>query len=194
MQRQSRPAAIWEAHWSNKRGAPREDPEYIPGPLFFAPRPSAAPAFRCQPFCRKLERLWHKRTPFFRCFGRGKGEKKRDLLKKCKESDKMRGRYFDEKDFIFHVIQFIHFLVFFVVIFLAYYALPGKYRWILLLTASYYFYMCWKPIYAILLFATTALSYISALLVERNTARGRGGFKMDRPSFFGLLLCPPVLF
>lgn len=66
-----------------------------------------------------------------------------------------------------------HFLIFFVVVFFVYYALPHKFRWVLLLASSWYFYMCWKPIYILLLLATTVLSYVSALLIERYESHGK---------------------
>lgn len=43
-----------------------------------------------------------------------------------------------------------------------------KYRTIFLLIASYYFYMNWKPIYAVLILTSTLLTYFSGILVEKN--------------------------
>jgi D-alanyl-lipoteichoic acid acyltransferase DltB (MBOAT superfamily) len=50
---------------------------------------------------------------------------------------------------------------------LLYFALPHKYRWLFLLIASYYFYMNWKPIYALLIFFSTLVTWGCGLLVER---------------------------
>ena len=38
----------------------------------------------------------------------------------------------------------IHFLFFFVIVMAMYFAIPYRFRWILLLGASYYFYMSFK--------------------------------------------------
>ena len=55
----------------------------------------------------------------------------------------------------------LHFLVFFPVVVGFYYGLPPRWRGALLLLASYYFYMSWRPEYALLLLATTVLDYYS---------------------------------
>lgn len=60
------------------------------------------------------------------------------------------------------------FLVFFPAVVLLYFLLPHKYRWLFLLVASYYFYMNWKPVYAILIFASTIVTWGCGLLVERT--------------------------
>ncbi|GAB2872876.1 MBOAT family O-acyltransferase [Hymenobacter ruber] len=55
----------------------------------------------------------------------------------------------------------LHFLVFFPVVVGLYYGLPPRWRNTLLLLASYYFYMSWRAVYALLLLATTLLDYYS---------------------------------
>ena len=45
--------------------------------------------------------------------------------------------------------------------------MPHKYRWIMLLLASYFFYMSWKPKYVILLIISTVVSYVAAILIEQ---------------------------
>ncbi len=57
----------------------------------------------------------------------------------------------------------IEFFLFFPVVLLSYYALPHKFRWAFLLVASYYFYMCWKPEFAILIMASTVIDYFTGL-------------------------------
>ena len=44
-----------------------------------------------------------------------------------------------------------------------YFSLPAKRRWMLLLIASYYFYMSWKAEYAILILASTTVDYFCGL-------------------------------
>lgn len=59
------------------------------------------------------------------------------------------------------------FAVFLPIVFLLYWAIPQKYRWIVLLTASYYFYMSWNVKYVVLILFTTAVSYAAALGMEK---------------------------
>ena len=54
------------------------------------------------------------------------------------------------------------FLLFFPLVILLYFALPFRYRWILLLIASYYFYMSWKAEYIILIVISTLIDYFAA--------------------------------
>ncbi len=49
-----------------------------------------------------------------------------------------------------------------------YYLLPGKLRNLQLLIASYLFYMCWNPQYALLMLFSTAVTYWCGLLVGRQ--------------------------
>lgn len=65
---------------------------------------------------------------------------------------------------LFNTIDFVIFLP--IVIFL-YFLIPYKYRWILLLAASYYFYMSWNVKYIFLIIISTIIDYVSALLMER---------------------------
>ena len=51
---------------------------------------------------------------------------------------------------------------------LLYYVLPRKLRNLQLLAASYYFYMCWNPKYALLMLTSTVVTYGCGLLVERS--------------------------
>ena len=56
------------------------------------------------------------------------------------------------------------FLIFFPVVCIIYYLLPSlKLRNLFLLVASYYFYMNWEPVYALLLLASTSITYFAAL-------------------------------
>ena len=53
----------------------------------------------------------------------------------------------------------LEFLVFFAVVIVSYYLLPHRGRWLLLLVASYYFYMVWNPIYILLIVASTLIDF-----------------------------------
>lgn len=53
----------------------------------------------------------------------------------------------------------LHFILFFPLVVGLYFLIPQKYRWILLLIASYYFYMCWKVEYIVLIIFSTIIDY-----------------------------------
>lgn len=58
------------------------------------------------------------------------------------------------------------FLLFFPIVTLVYLALPKKVRYLWLLAASYYFYMCWKAKGALLILFSTVVTYLGGLLLE----------------------------
>lgn len=58
------------------------------------------------------------------------------------------------------------FAIFLPIVFVLYWILPHKFRWILLLASSYYFYMSWNVKYVLLIFITSIISYMAALLIE----------------------------
>lgn len=61
----------------------------------------------------------------------------------------------------------IEFLIFFPVVVALYFACPVRYRWALLLMASYYFYAAWKLEYIVILLASTLISYFIALAMVK---------------------------
>lgn len=66
----------------------------------------------------------------------------------------------------------ISFLLFFPLVSFFYYLLPNnKCRTWFLLLASFYFYMCWKPIYAILLFVSILITYFGGMLIAKANGR-----------------------
>lgn len=66
------------------------------------------------------------------------------------------------------------FLVFFIVVLITYYLLPHRYRWILLLIASYLFYMSWKAEYIVLIIFSTLVDFVvSNLLMKTDDTRQR---------------------
>jgi len=61
----------------------------------------------------------------------------------------------------------LDFLLFFPIVCIVYYCLPTvKTRNYFLLIASYYFYMCWEPKYALLLLSSTLITYGAALGID----------------------------
>lgn len=70
----------------------------------------------------------------------------------------------------------IRFLIFFPCVFLLYYALPFRFRKYMLLIASYYFYMCWKPEFIVLILLSTAIDYFCGLgIAKHRNSRGAAG-------------------
>ena len=66
------------------------------------------------------------------------------------------------------------FLLFFPSVCIIFYALRrAKYQNIFLLLASYYFYMNWKPVYAVLILTSTAITYGCGLFVEKYQGNKR---------------------
>jgi D-alanyl-lipoteichoic acid acyltransferase DltB (MBOAT superfamily) len=60
------------------------------------------------------------------------------------------------------------FFVFFPLVTLAYFALPHRFRWVLLLAASLYFYGFWKPSYLFFLGLSTSIDFAVARLIGRE--------------------------
>ena len=61
----------------------------------------------------------------------------------------------------------INFMIFFPIVVLIYFIIPDKVKYIWLLAASYFFYMCWNAKYIILIFASTVITYVSGLLIDK---------------------------
>ncbi len=59
------------------------------------------------------------------------------------------------------------FLVFFPLVTILYWLTPHRHRWLLLLVASYYFYMNWKPVYALLILTSTIVTWACSILMEK---------------------------
>jgi alginate O-acetyltransferase complex protein AlgI len=69
----------------------------------------------------------------------------------------------------------IQFLFFFFVVTITYFAIPYRYRWLLLLCASYIFYASFKPGYVPLLIGLTLINYYAALRMgDRQPAKRKG--------------------
>ena len=65
------------------------------------------------------------------------------------------------------------FAVFLPIVFILYWCIPHKYKWILMLAASYYFYMSWDAKYVILIAVTTLISYAAGRLLEKENSEGK---------------------
>jgi alginate O-acetyltransferase complex protein AlgI len=69
---------------------------------------------------------------------------------------------------LFNTLEFVLFLPLVIVL---YYLIPFRFRWIMLLMASYYFYMSWKVEYIFLIIFSTLIDYYSGILMERSPDR-----------------------
>ena len=66
------------------------------------------------------------------------------------------------------------FFFFFTIVVVAYFAIPYRFRWVLLLCASYYFYMCWKPTYTLLIILSTLIVYYAGIQMGKNEVSLKG--------------------
>ena len=80
----------------------------------------------------------------------------------------------------------MQFLFFFTIVVAIYFALPYRFRWILLLCASYYFYMSWKPTYVILIIMTTLITYSAGIRMGKITAKSKRKIILTLSLFFNL--------
>lgn len=65
------------------------------------------------------------------------------------------------------VFTSLNFLLFFPLLAIVYYITPGKFRWITLLVASYFFYINIKPAFALLVSGVTLSTYIFTRLIDK---------------------------
>ncbi len=59
------------------------------------------------------------------------------------------------------------FAVFLPTVFAIYWLIPHKYRWIVLMVSSYYFYMSWNARYVLLILGVTVITYLGAICIRR---------------------------
>lgn len=66
------------------------------------------------------------------------------------------------------------YIAFLPIVFIIYWIIPCKYRWLILLLSSYFFYASWDVRYVSLLLIITVASYLAGILLEKaDTARAR---------------------
>lgn len=71
---------------------------------------------------------------------------------------------------LFNSVAFAFFMP---IVFLLYWALPHRFRWMALLAANCWFYMSWDPKYIIVILLTTVVSYFSAFFIEKTENKKR---------------------
>ncbi|MDX2475630.1 MAG: MBOAT family protein, partial [Candidatus Krumholzibacteria bacterium] len=57
----------------------------------------------------------------------------------------------------------LHYVIFLSLVVAFYFLIPPRRRWAFLLAASYYFYLCWKMEYIILIAVSTMVDYYAGL-------------------------------
>lgn len=70
----------------------------------------------------------------------------------------------------------LQFLIFFPVVTLVYFLLRHRWRWLWLLAASCYFYMCFVPVYILILAFTIIVDYFAGIFIERSAGSKRKYF------------------
>ena len=65
----------------------------------------------------------------------------------------------------------LEFLLFFPVVTLLYFVIPVRWRHYWLLAASYYFYMCWSPKYALLMLFSTVVTWLGGCVIAGSDCR-----------------------
>lgn len=65
------------------------------------------------------------------------------------------------------------FVIFYLVVTFLFFTLPHKFRWVLLLAASCYFYMAFIPVYILILGFTIVIDYYAGILIENSEGRKR---------------------
>ncbi len=68
------------------------------------------------------------------------------------------------------IFSTIEFAIFMTVVFLVYWSIPHRFRWIVLLAANAYFYAFYDVKYIIVLLITTVISYYFAILIEKQAS------------------------
>lgn len=68
------------------------------------------------------------------------------------------------------IFNSMSYLCFFPVVVLLYFVFPKKVRFLWLLAASYYFYMCWNPKYILLLLSATVITWICGMLIQKSSS------------------------
>lgn len=77
----------------------------------------------------------------------------------------------------------LQFVAFFAAVWLAYYGLPKRWQWPLLLVASYAFYSAASPLCLVWLLVTTLATYLGACMIDSNIRRQKEYLKGEGRSF-----------
>lgn len=81
----------------------------------------------------------------------------------------------------------LDFILFFPIVWVFYRITPQRIKWLVLLVASYYFYMSWKVEYALLIIFSTVVDYYAALAIEKYHDKKRIWVSLSLATNLGLL-------
>ncbi|MBF0241627.1 MAG: MBOAT family protein [Desulfamplus sp.] len=70
----------------------------------------------------------------------------------------------------------LQFALFFIALTGLHFSLPHRFRWVVMLAASYYFYMCWSVGYILLLFISSLITWYSGLKIAQAKDRQKRKF------------------
>ena len=82
------------------------------------------------------------------------------------------------------------YIVFLPIVFTLFWCIKDRYRWIVILIASYFFYMCSGPAYIIIIAGVTLTSYCSALMIDKAAT----SIQKRTILLFAILICMGTLF
>ena len=71
------------------------------------------------------------------------------------------------------IFNSLEFILFFIIVTTSYFLSPHRYRWLLLLMASCYFYMAFVPIYILILGGTILVDYFAGIYIENSAGKRR---------------------
>lgn len=71
---------------------------------------------------------------------------------------------------LFNSLQFV---LFFIIVTSLFYLIPNRFRWLLLLIASCYFYMAFVPVYILILGFTIIVDYFAGIFIEKSAGKKR---------------------
>ncbi len=77
------------------------------------------------------------------------------------------------------IFNSLEFAVFFISVFWVYFAISVKYRWALLLFASYVFYASWNPLYTVLIIGSTFVDYMAGVKIEEAESKRNKKFYLS---------------
>ena len=87
------------------------------------------------------------------------------------------------------IFNSVDFLLFYLLVFALYFSMPSRFRWGLLLVASYFFYMYWEAAYILLILASTLIDYFVShrILSSDDPKRRKQGLWLSIAVNLGLL-------
>ena len=83
----------------------------------------------------------------------------------------------------------LNFMIFFPIVVAVYFVIPRKLRNCWLLLASYFFYMSWNALYALLIGASTVITYVSGMILESVRKDAADSDKSKKYGITTMVIC-----